>query len=231
MQLYPGVQSVAVVPLGLSDHGTIKDRFAPVTPVFSRGLDPSGRTLAGTVPQADPEKHLSTWRTNSIFRLAQIFRKPDYYDDFAQIEDGIGMVRNFLDEFETALEAAPQIAARVEGNTGNRQIVFPHICAIAWSGLMQSSDLRCKSAKLKIDLWARDITVAGLLAGGDFLSALWNRRSLGDFLIIPQEAVSRVDGIFVDDLSPADLSRRLGIPVYPSGRTVQEFFQPALSNW
>jgi K+-sensing histidine kinase KdpD len=42
---------------------------------------------------------------------------------------------------------------------------------------------------------------------------------------IPGEAVSTADGILIDDLSPGDLSERLGKPVYLSGRTVREFFQ------
>jgi NifB/MoaA-like Fe-S oxidoreductase len=70
----------------------------------------------------------------------------------------------------------------------------------------------------------KGITVAGLLGGGDFLAAL-HRRRLGEFLVVPQEAVSRVDGVFVDDLSPADLSQKLGIPVYPSGRTAHDFIR------
>jgi NifB/MoaA-like Fe-S oxidoreductase len=64
----------------------------------------------------------------------------------------------------------------------------------------------------------KSITVAGLLAGQDFASALANRR-LGDFVIIPNESVSQVEGVFADDWSPDDLARRLGKPVFPSGRT------------
>ncbi len=75
----------------------------------------------------------------------------------------------------------------------------------------------------------RSITVAGLLAGQDFLAALAGR-PLGDFVIIPNEAISRVEGIFVDDLKPADLARHLGDPVFPSGRTMQDFFHLALST-
>ena len=48
--LYPGIQSIAIVPLGLSDHGTIKDRFAPVTPAFSRRPDQTGIAMAKAVP-------------------------------------------------------------------------------------------------------------------------------------------------------------------------------------
>jgi len=68
------------------------------------------------------------------------------------------------------------------------------------------------------------ITVAGLLAGRDILDAL-APIDAGEFVVIPGEALSRLDGIFVDGLSPDDLSRRLGRPVYTSGRTMPEFFR------
>jgi len=69
----------------------------------------------------------------------------------------------------------------------------------------------------------RSITVAGLLAGRDFSAALQGR-ALGNFVVIPNEAVSRVDGILVDNITPGDLSRHLGTPVYASGTSTHDFF-------
>jgi NifB/MoaA-like Fe-S oxidoreductase len=102
-------------------------------------------------------------------------------------------------------------------------LFFPYLrdCVERFNARLGSS---LQVRKVENRFMGKTITVAGLLAGGDFLSAL-NRRSLGEFLIIPQESVSRVDGVFVDDLSPADLSRRFGIPVYPGGRTITDFFK------
>jgi NifB/MoaA-like Fe-S oxidoreductase len=69
----------------------------------------------------------------------------------------------------------------------------------------------------------RGITVAGLLAGQDIFHAL-HRRETGNFVIIPQEAVSRGEGLLIDDWPVPYLSERLGKPVYSSGRTVHDFF-------
>jgi NifB/MoaA-like Fe-S oxidoreductase len=70
----------------------------------------------------------------------------------------------------------------------------------------------------------RNITVAGLLSGRDILDAL-NEKDMGQFVIIPEEAVSRVDRILLDNLSLKDLSERLKTPVYSSGRTMSDFFR------
>jgi putative radical SAM enzyme (TIGR03279 family) len=219
---YPGLQSVAVVPLGLSDHGTIKDRFAPVTQAFSRGL----------ILQAAPWQEQFRRQVQKTFvYLADEFYiqagadlpETGYYDDFTQIEDGIGMVRNFLDEFDAALRRRRRSLNRLRGTLATGRLFFPHLrdCVERFNAKLGSSLQVCE---VENRFMGKNITVAGLLAGGDFLSAL-NRRSLGEFLIIPHESVSRVDGVFVDDLSPADLSRRFGIPVYPGGRTITEFFR------
>jgi putative radical SAM enzyme (TIGR03279 family) len=220
-EFYPGIQSVAVVPLGLSDHGGIKDRYLPVTPAFSKAL----------ICQAEPwQKKFRKKRGKTFVYLADEFYlqagadlpETDCYDDFAQIEDGIGMVRNFLDEFKTALGRRRKSLAGIKGTLATGTLFFPTLsdCIQQLNAKFGASLQACK---VENRFLGKGITVAGLLAGGDFLATLHSRR-LGDFLVIPQEAVSRIDGVFLDDLSPADLSQKLGIPVYSSGRTAQDFF-------
>ena len=69
----------------------------------------------------------------------------------------------------------------------------------------------------------RKITVAGLLAGKDILASL-KSKELGNFTIIPNEALSLGDEILLDNLTLGDLSERLGVPVYAGGRNMHDFF-------
>jgi NifB/MoaA-like Fe-S oxidoreductase len=220
--LYPGIQSVAIVPLGLSDHGSIKDRFTPVTPAFSQSL----------IPQAAAwQKHFRDQTGKTFAYLADEFYiqsaadipATGYYDDFAQIEDGVGMVRSFLDEFEIALRRHRRPLAGLNGTLATGKLFFPTLsrCVERLNAKFGSSLRVCG---VENRFMGKGITVAGLLAGADFLASL-DGSTIGEFLIIPQEAISRIDGILVDDLSPADLSKRLGIPIYPGGRTVPDFFR------
>jgi putative radical SAM enzyme (TIGR03279 family) len=221
-ELNPGVQSVAVVPLGLSDYGKVKDRFSPVTPAFSKRL----------IRQATPwQERFRKQIGKSFLYLADEFYiqsgtdlpEAGYYDDFAQIEDGVGMARSFLDEFETALRRRRKPLTGLNGTLATGKLFFPILsnCIRRFNKKFGSS---LRPREVENHFMGKRITVAGLLAGGDFQKALRGSQ-LGEFLIIPQEAVSRVDGIFLDDLSPADLSQRLGVMVYPSGRTVQDLFR------
>jgi putative radical SAM enzyme (TIGR03279 family) len=220
--LHPGVQSVAIVPLGLSDHGVPRKQLKPVTPAQSRRL----------IREASQWQDRFRKDTGSTFAcLADEFYLQagievplrDYYDDFAQIEDGIGMVRNFLDDFETELRRRRKPLTGLTGSIITGKLFYPILQnCITRLNRLYGSRLKIHAAENRY--LGKKITVAGLLAGKDILEALKSKQ-LGDFVIIPEEALSSKDRILVDDLSLLDLSQQLGKPVYSSGRTVRDFFK------
>jgi putative radical SAM enzyme (TIGR03279 family) len=221
-KLYPGVQSIAIVPLGLSDHGTVRGRFLPVTPGFSRRLI---RQVASWQEAFRREINKNYVYLADEFYLRAGAELPDtrHYDDFAQIEDGVGMTRTFIDQFDSALDRRRKSLEGLSGTVATGKLFYPILSArIRRLNTKLGASLR--TCGIENRFLGKEITVAGLLAGSDLLKALQGVR-LGGFLVIPQEAISRLDGVFVDDLSPDDLSEKLGIPVYPSGRTVSDFLQ------
>jgi putative radical SAM enzyme (TIGR03279 family) len=219
---YPGIQSIAIVPLGLSGHGTMKDRFLPVTPVFSRELVAATRSWQKQF-RSEIGRTFAYLADEFYIQSGTDLPGTSYYDDFGQIEDGVGMARNFLDEFEIELRRRPKSHLALSGTLSTGKLFFSILRdCIKRFNLKFGSSLRVFEVENRF--MGRNITVAGLLGGQDFLSALKDR-DIGSFLIIPQEALSRVDGIMVDNLTPDDLSKELGKPVYPSGRTVYDFFQ------
>ena len=221
-QYYPGVDSIAIVPLGLSDHGIPRERFTPVTAEYSRLL----------IRQAEPwQRHFRDRIGRTFACLADEFYiqggmplpDADYYDEFAQIEDGVGMVRKFLNEFEAQLARRRKPRPRLEGTLATARLFFPFLkeCIDRFNQKLGS---RLVVREIENRFMGKSITVAGLLSGQDILTAL-EGTPVGDFVIIPNEAISRVDGILVDNLSPDELMHRLGRPVHPSGRTMDDFFR------
>ncbi|MDM7994234.1 MAG: DUF512 domain-containing protein [Acidobacteriota bacterium] len=218
---YPGVQSIAIVPVGLSDHGKPRERLKAITPAFSRNLirqakhwQQQFRTQAGCT---------FAYLADEFYLQAGIeIPGRDYYDDFAQIEDGIGMVRSFMDEFDAQLNRRRKPRANLKGTLVTGMLFAPVLKqSIARLNRKVGSHLRVLAAENRF--LGKAITVAGLLAGQDILRAV-GRKEIGDFMIIPNEAISRGDGILLDDVSPEDLARRIGKPVYAGGRTMQDFF-------
>jgi putative radical SAM enzyme (TIGR03279 family) len=221
-ELYPGVQSVAVVPIGLSDHGAPKDRFTPVTAAYSRAL----------IQTAEHWQKYFREKTGRAFAyLADEFYiqggievpEASHYDDYSQIEDGVGMVRDFLDAFHHELDRRRKTHLQRTGTLVTGRLFSPIL-----KRCMQKFNDRFGSIievlPVKSTFLGRNITVAGLLAGKDIVASLKGKK-LGDFLIIPNDSLSRRDGILLDDMTIEDLSKNLGIPVYPSGRTLGDFFK------
>jgi putative radical SAM enzyme (TIGR03279 family) len=220
-RLYPGVQSVAIVPLGLSDYGKPRERLVPVTPEYCRNV------IRAAIPW---QQEFRTAIGRTFACLADEFYiqggagipAREYYDDFSQIEDGIGMVRSFCDEFEMGMNRRRKSLSDLQGTLITGRLFAPTLkFCIARFNKKFGSQLRVCEAENHF--LGGSITVAGLLSGQDILAAL-NGRDIGQFLIIPNEAVSRVDGILLDNLSPEDLSAHLEKPVYAGGQTMRDFF-------
>ncbi len=133
------------------------------------------------------------------------------------------MVRRFLDEFEVELRRRRKPQPHLHGTLATARLFYPFLkrCIDSFNSRFGSL---LEVLEVENRFMGRSITVSGLLAGQDLLAAL-EGRSLGDFVIIPNEAISRADGVLVDNLSPADLECRLGKPVHPSGRTTHNFFE------
>lgn len=217
----PGIDSVAIVPLGLPHCLPPDSGLVPVTLEFCRGI----------IRQTAPWQRQFRRETGRAFAyLADEFyiqgKMPipgfGSYDDFRQIEDGVGMVRRFLDEFALHLKRRRRRLPGLAGTLATGRLFYPFLqkCSTAFNRKLGS---KLQVLEVENRFMGSGITVAGLLAGQDFISAL-SGRPLGDFVVIPNEALSQAERIFVDDLSPADVAERLGVPVIPSGRSMSDFF-------
>lgn len=219
---YPGVHSIAIVPLGLSDHGTPRQHFKPVTAEYSREI------VRQVVPwqerfRREIERTFAYLADEFYIQGGIPLPDTDYYDDFAQYEDGVGMVRTFLNEFDTQMARWRKPRPHLVGSLTTAKLFYPFLtdCIDRFNKRFQS---RLQVRMVENKFMGKDITVAGLLSSRDFHESLAGD-SLGDFVIIPNEAVSRVDGRLVDNVTPQALSQNLGKPVHPSGATMHEFFR------
>jgi len=219
--LRPELSSVAIVPVGLSDFAPKDKGLCPVTPEFSR-------ELLCRVKQWQ-KRFKKEFGENFVFPADEFYLlagkdvpASDFYEDFAQIEDGVGMVRRFIDDFADGLSRRRKHFPNLRGTLVTGKLFFPILrrCVRQLNSL-SGATLTVRAAENHF--LGEKITVAGLLAGKDILDAL-SGRDFGDFAVIPGEALSG-DGLFVDDMTLRDLSKELGKPVYSGGRTVRDFFK------
>jgi putative radical SAM enzyme (TIGR03279 family) len=212
--LHPGVSSVAIVPLGLTRY--LNDpRLTPVTPEFCR------ETIKQvSVMQKDLRVQLGT---TFAFLGDEIYLKAGrsvpsrkHYGDYPQIEDGIGMVRSFMNQFQSlmrrmdranASEATPERSVCGTIMTGT---LFAPVLEQLIDGMNQRFGTRLKVVAVRNEYFGGDVSVAGLLTGGDFLAA--RGEVSGDFVIIPKVALKSDEAIMLDGMRFEALREEFDVP-------------------
>ncbi len=208
-----GVESVGIVPVGMTRYQTR----------ISAGYD-TPEAAAAVLAQLEPwrarmraERELSWVHAADEFHLQAGAELPawDDYDGFPQFENGIGMVRAFIDEAGEELDELgprkaplPPDAPRVTLVTGT--FFAPVLEALA-PGIARAG---CVVSVLAVanDLLGGNVGVAGLLGGADIARAVAAHAGEADVFLVPDLAIND-DGLFLDDLTIADVAAQAGADV------------------
>jgi putative radical SAM enzyme (TIGR03279 family) len=207
--LHPHVATTAIVPVGLTRHRERLPALRSLTPAEARALVATAeawqsRWLAGLGSRF-------VFLADEIYLLAGLPLPPAAaYEGFSVAEDGIGLVRQFEDGFHRSIARRTRAAAGpVTIVTG--ELFAPRLRALLAAGGFDPVAVRV--AAVPNDFFGPAIGVAGLLTGRDIQRHLATQPDLGRAVLVPAVAVRDGDGIFLDDLTPADLARDLGVPV------------------
>ncbi|BCV21484.1 DUF512 domain-containing protein [Moorella sp. Hama-1] len=215
--LFPAVQSIAVVPVGLTSGREKLFPLRRVGPVAAREI--VTRIAAW---QADFRQRYGrglVYGADELYLLAGLPLPPaGYYDDFPQTENGIGITRLFLDEFAGALKEnrpAPAQPRRVAVATGT--LAAPLLSGLVQRLTQENPGLAARVVAIPNRFFGPEVTVAGLLTGRDLRTGLeeavsWAREKKGE-IILPDVMLKSDTPVFLDDLTPEDLARQLGITV------------------
>ena len=162
---FPRVSSVAIVPLGLTRYNT-DERLTAVTPEFCQQTIKEVSEI-----QAELQNRLGTtfaFLGDEIYLRAGV-KVPGrkHYGDYPQIEDGIGMVRAFCNEFAVLLRRlnkSPYPRSSWNDRCGNA-------VRSARRAVKLAAAARARGRPVKNDYFGGDVSVAGLLTGGDIVAA------------------------------------------------------------
>lgn len=208
--LYPAVQSICAVPVGLTKY---REGLEP--------LEPFNRETAGAVVDTMErfgDEFLKKHGTRLCFPSDEFYLTagreiPDssFYEDFLQIENGVGMWASLRDDYLAALEDA-----EADGKKRSFSIATASLAAPLMEFLMKKTAEKFPGLDYKIytirnDFFGEKITVAGLLTGQDIISQLKGQDLKGRLLLPP--GVLRSEGdLFLDDTHIDDLQKAVGVP-------------------
>ena len=205
-----GFASCSVVPVGLTRFREGLSRLRPVD-----------KALAGQIiRQVDAfgEKCLRRYGSRKFYCSDEFFIRaerdlPDeeYYEGYVQIENGVGMLRSLISEFEAGLrlEDGPADAPPFTIATGSSaQPFLQELCGLAG----EKTGVKGQVIAILNDFFGHTIDVAGLVTGGDLIRQL-KGRDLGARLLIPVNMLRHGGGVFLDDVHISDVEAALGVPV------------------
>jgi len=212
--LYPTVASIGVVPVGLTAHHLTSSlplrRFtedeAKVVVAQLRRWQRRFRAQLGIslVYPSDEFYLLAGWPIPAA----------SWYDGFPQYENGIGMVRVLLDDWYRARRRASRglrgdLKGRVALVCGT--LIAP-LLAIVVEELDRLAGAEVELIPVTNRFFGETVTVSGLLTGRDVLEVLREWRTL-DVLVLPRHMLDATGQRFLDDLTPDDLARALGVRI------------------
>lgn len=159
-----------------------------------------------------------------------------YYEEFPQIENGVGMLASMEEEFTSALGSLSAdvlpFPRRVTVITGEAASKF--IRGLLDAAVKQCDNLSYQLLVVRNDFFGGTVSVAGLLTGGDMLRAAQGRQ-LGDEVLIPACTLRSEGDLFLDGMSLTELRQALGVPVTPvqneGGELLSALVGKDLSVW
>lgn len=210
---HPRITSVAIVPLALTRYNT-DERLTPVTPEFCLEV-----IKEVTKIQKDLRRRLGTtfaFLGDEIYlRAGHSLPGKAHYGNYPQIEDGIGMVRSFNADFEKLLKQIarqPLAHPRELDGTILTGTMFAPILKEQIATLNAQAGTRLHVVEAPNNYFGGDVSVAGLLTGGDLLAA--RDRIRGNFVIIPRATLKSNEEILLDGMSLEELRQKFELPVY-----------------
>ncbi len=205
-------ECIAAVPVGLTKY---RDGLAKLTP-FNKQTAGETIDIINRFGDKCMEKYGSrrVYASDEFYLLAEReMPKADYYGDFLQLDNGVGMWSLLEKEADDAINDCdyklekPRQVSLVTG-----EAAYPLITQIVDKMGKKWDNLNCKVYKIKNDFFGPLITVAGLLTATDIKSQLENK-DLGDELIIPDVMLRSEKDMFLDSITVQELSEELGVKI------------------
>ena len=205
-----GFASCSVVPVGLT---RFREGLAKLRPVDRETAESVIRQV-----EAFGEKCLERTGSRRFFCSDELYIRAgrplpgeDYYEGYVQLENGVGMLRSLISEFEAALrlEDGPVEASPYTIATGVS--AQPYLQDLA-DRARERTGVSGRAAAIVNHFFGPSIDVAGLVTGGDLIGQL-RGRALGERLLLPVNMLRHGGDVFLDDLRVEDVERALGVPV------------------
>lgn len=222
-KLYPSVQSIACVPVGLTK---CREGLCELSPFTKEQADDVVSRI-----EVYNKSFLCYNKTNIAYASDEFYLKAqrpmpgkERYGEFMQLENGVGLWTMLKEEVKEALEDFTYSGKKRIVTLATGAAAYPLIKELTDEVMAKCGGLSANVVKVENRLFGDKITVAGLICGEDFYNAL-KGTNLGDELLIPAVSLRREGDMFLDDMTIKTLSQRLNIKVTPVANDGWDFLE------
>lgn len=222
-KLYPYVSSLAVVPVGLTKY-------------HKRGVKPVDKSKAkDTIKLVEPlQRRFRKKHGNSFVYLAdEFFIKAEHsfpplsnYDDFPQIENGVGMVPLFIEKAKKI--SIPTIKPKRRYVTFTGLSFYPYLEEFVLR--LKEKGIAVDAYPLKNNLFGESVTVTGLLTGEDIIKGLAPYAEPKDVVLVPDITMRDYEDTFIDNLTIKDIERILSVKAVKIGTEPTDLIECIKNN-
>jgi putative radical SAM enzyme (TIGR03279 family) len=214
-ELRPVVESISVVPIGLTKfNNMIKTGDLPPLRHYTgeeakqiiKQVEVYQREFEAEDPDGNPFVYLSDeW----YYLTGQEFPSARHYGSYAQIENGVGMTRFLIDQWEHARRRLPaRMAEKSRVTLITSTMAQPVIEGLA-EDMRQIENIEVQLLPVVNCFFGPEVTVAGLLCGQDVLNALHENGNLGDLVLLPRVMLDNEGTRFLDDMSVEEFKAQI----------------------
>lgn len=222
----PNLQSVSVVPVGLSKYREglyplepfTKEDAKEVLSIIHKWQDKFYEEYGIHFIQAGDE-----WYLLAEEEIPQAER----YDGYLQLENGVGMIRLLLDEFEEVFAACQEDEKERTVSIATGKAAYACIKRMTDRLMEKYPNLKANVYEIRNDFFGERITVSGLITGQD-LKAQLKGQELGEKLLLPCNMLRSGESVFLDDVTVEELAEALNVKIEIVGSSGQDFVNAVL---
>lgn len=211
----PHLESVSVVPVGLSKY---REGLYPLEPFTKEDAVAVLQCIHKWQDKLYPKHGLHFVHASDEWYILAGWELPgeERYDGYLQLENGVGMLRLLLEEFEDAMAGIAEMDAQhvrpEELSLVTGELAYPYIKQIAEKLMLRFPRLTIHVYAIKNHYFGERITVSGLLTGQDMIMQL-KGQALGERVLLPQNVLRSGEDYFLDDITVTEMEKALQVKV------------------
>lgn len=220
------IRSVCVVPIGKTKHraglcdipSVTQEKAAEVIDCVEKWQKKALKKVGSRLFFASDEFYLKAGRE---------FPSAEEYENFPQIENGVGLIASMNEEFSGALEAGYTLEKERHVSVATGVSAYNFIKSIAKKAENRYNNLKADVYEIQNDFFGEEITVAGLLCGCDIIKNL-KGKDLGEELLISKSMLRDSSDVLLDNVTIENLEKELGVRVRAVENDGYEFLEALL---